>query len=206
MQSPLSGPRRCPEDPSYINMILSQILYETIRHRFHRTQNIPLAGHITTILQRFCCMQLFLTVTTRSGKLLCILCIFETRITSTIYFIPVHCRLNNTHPTVCSRIFFFISFFISKAPPSSLRSQASETHIASLLLEATQSRSGPSVTRISDTCNLHDHCDHLLVCSLLPKLVHIVEPCRLQAKYHAFKLREDAYYEAEWDPGESFEM
>lgn len=148
--------------------------------------------------QRFCGLQLYLTVSTRSGKLLCI---FETSITSTIHFIPVHCRFNDTHPTVCRRIFFFIS----KAPPSSLHSQASDTHIASLLQEATQSRSGPSVTRISDTCNLHDQCDHPKVCPLPRTSVHIVEPRRPQANCHAFKLREDAYCEAEWDPEESFE-
>lgn len=88
--------------------------------------------------QRSCCLLLFLTIRTRSGML----CIFETTITSTMRFIPIHCRRNNAHPTICRRIFFFIS----KAPPSNLHSQTSETHIASLLQEVTQSRSGPSVT------------------------------------------------------------
>lgn len=148
--------------------------------------------------QCFCCLLLFFMITTRNGKFLCI---FETTITSTMYFIPVHCRLHSTHPTFRRSSLFFIF----KASPSKLHFQAFETHVASVLQEATQSRSVPSFTRFLNTCNLQGHCDYPKACPLLRTLVHIVGPRRPQANYHAFKLREDVSHEAEWEPEEPFE-
>ena len=88
--------------------------------------------------RRSCCLLLLYTIRTRRGILLYT---FEKTITLLIHFILPLCRLNNTHPTICRRI-----FVKSRLPPSNLYSDTSETHIVSLLQEATSSRSRPSVT------------------------------------------------------------